>query len=322
MEILLNPKIFRPGSKVDSYRTVNFVIHEGGIGDYIGYLSAIFYIASNHPQVIGHVYCPDHFKEIAENVLSSFIHWRVLSFTSLTEETIKKYPTYGPYNRPINITGAHMVDLGFMYYLNINPPPKDWNYYPKLNLEDLGFLPRKDTPYAVLTPGATTENRTMPVRTMNEIAEYCEILGLTPVWLGKKKVGKREIKYQDYDYHRGIDLRDQTTLIEAAQVIKQSKFIVGLDNGLLHLAAMTETPIIFGYNIASPEHRMPRRKIGDIYNIYPDEEKLTCTFCQSKMRMMFNHNFNNCMYNDNRCLDYLADPFPWHQAIKKIILKV
>jgi len=169
-----------------------------------------------------------------------------------------------------------------------------------------------------MTPGATYENRAMLASTFNGIKDYLISRGITPVFLGNDKVGTRKVSFEaGYDYRGGIDLRGKTTLLEAAKVMSKSEVVVGLDNGLLHLAATTEAPIVFGYNIASPEHRRPRRRVGKIIDVSPDPEKLSCTFCQSRMRMMFNHDFRRCVYGDNACVKELGDVKLWSDAIEE-----
>jgi len=324
----LNPKFFRPGSKIRDV-TVNYVLTEGGIGDFIGHLSAIEWLARNHPQINGRVYCPDFFVEIAANVLQKYHKWRVQGKKALNEKKLKSRPTYLPFFRPINATGMHLVDLGFIYYANINPPPEDGWYYTKLDLSTVDKSSLPNTRYAVLTPGATYENRKLPAKAFNQIKNHLVEKGIVPVFLGKKDFGdnRKIIFEEEYDYSNGIDLREKTTLIQAAAIMSKAEMVIGLDNGLLHLAAMTDVPIIFGYNIASPTHRRPRRKTIDgkkpiLWEIHPDPKNLSCTFCQSQMRFMFNHDFKNCLYKDNLCLEALSDGKAWCELVDNVINKV
>lgn len=321
-EVLLNPTIFRPGSKLENQVPVNFIITRGGLGDYICAMAAIIWIAKNHPQVKGRVYAPDFFREIAEHLLKPFPNWALLKQKPDTT-AVNSTPTYFPIDRPINGTGCHLVDIGFIYYTGMNPPPKDGNFYPSFDFKTYpqgNFLKGLGFEYAVMTPGATFETRMLPASAFNGIKNHLISKGIKPVFLGSSTVGERDvIMNPDYDYSGGINLLNKTSLMEAGAIIADALLIVGLDNGLLHLAAMTETPIIFGYNIASPEHREPRRKKGITYNIYPDENYLSCTFCQSKMRFMFNHDFRKCMYKDLECLKQLSDPGPWNKLVDQCL---
>lgn len=317
----LSSKFFRHET-VSAFKTVNFILSHGGIGDYIGYLTALKYIADNHPQVVGRLFVSDFFMEIPLKIFEKYPQWTIFSKSSFTEEDQKKYPTYLPFFRPINGTGGHPVDLGFIYYMNLTTPPEKDVFYPQLNLNDPELWPsRMPIPasgYAVMTPGAESAVRMLPAQTFNAIKEHIIKNNLTPVFLGKEQITDKRIVTinEGYDFSNGINLINETSLLEAAYILSKAKFVIGLDNGLLHLAATSDVPIIFGYNIASPEHRRPRRpEPNRIYEIYPDEKDLPCIFCQSRMRLMFNHDFKNCIYKDSKCLDELSDPAPWLSLI-------
>lgn len=318
----LNPKIFRPGSKLP-LRTVSFVLNHGGLGDYLCALSALLWIARAHPQVQGNLYSPRYFMELAENAFARFPNWKVLDRNaSLNDEAINAHPIYAPYHRPINTTGAHLLDWAFITYANTSPPPQDGNFYPAFDLSKVtSKLSPALGPYVVLTPGSTFPNRTMPPSTFNALVGAIWRRGLTPVFLGKRQMGERKLYFDDgYNLKEGIDLTDQTNLLEAALILSEARAVMGIDNGLLHLAACSEVPIVFGYTIASPVHREPRRPKGKIYGIHPDPARLTCTFCQSQMRFMFNHDFSKCMYDDLACLQRLENPAPWIELLDKALI--
>jgi ADP-heptose:LPS heptosyltransferase len=78
-----------------------------------------------------------------------------------------------------------------------------------------------------------------------------------------------------------IDLRDASPLLESLKIINYAKFIVGVDNGLFHLAGLTQTPIVAGYTTVAPELRMPYRnnKLG--WNVGPCVPQSEWRFCQS-----------------------------------------
>lgn len=312
---------FRPNSKARD-RIVNFLVISGGIGDYICYFQGIRWVAATYPHIIGRIYVSEHMLELTQQFFKEFPRWEVRDRAIINEAFLKARPTFAPLLQPINATGAHPLDLGFIYYANVNPPPKDWNEYPRIDLSALEGL-KCEKPYAVMTPGATTENRTMRAEAFNGIKDHLIARGITPIFLGKKQITDvRQIRYESgYNFEGGLDLREQTSLLQAAGIMSKATLVVGLDNGLLHLAACTDVPIIFGYNIASPEHRRPRRKVGDIWEIYPDVKELPCTFCQSRMRYMFDHDFALCLYKDNACLDALADPKPWCDAVDDVLAK-
>lgn len=317
--VQLNPTIYRKESK-GPQTEVNFVIGNGGIGDYICYLSALEWIAKNHPQVLGRIYCGGFFMPIPENVFKKYPKWRVIERGKLTEELIKSRPTFAPHQEYPDRLGMHSVDLGFVYYADMNPPPADGNFYPKLDFTEMD-LGAPSSPYAVMTPYSTGATRTMDPQAFNGIKDFLIRKGITPLFIGKKDVtDKRSVDlHPDYDFSGGIDMRNQTTLLSAAGLMSRAKVVVGLDNGLLHLAAMTEVPIVFGFTVSSPEHAKPRRKSGKVFSIYPNPEDLTCMFCQSRMRFVYNQDFRECPYQDLACIKVLADPEPWCEQIEQAL---
>lgn len=309
----LNPTIFRKPSK-GPVTECNFVITNAGIGDYIGYLTAIEWVAKTHPQVAGRVYCGDFFVPIVENVLKKYPHWKVRLKKELTADKVKKGHTYAPHGEFPNRLGMHSVDLGFIYYANMTAPEDA--YYPQLDLSPFQyFVAQIPVPqeYVVMTPYSTTVPRTMAPRAFNGIKEWLIAKGITPVFLGKKEITEhRHVELdKNYDFEGGIDLTGKTTLLQAAGVMQYAKAVVGLDNGLLHLAAMTEVPIVFGYTVSSPQHAKPRRESGNIFNIHPNKADLPCTFCMSEMRFHFNHNYAACPYGDTVCIEVLSYPEDW-----------
>lgn len=318
---ILDTRIFRPNSKARD-KVVNFILHSGGIGDYLCAIPALEYVAEYQPNVYGEVFVVDAMVEIVAHILKKYPRWTVFGREATIPAEKANQPGFMPFLRPVNATGCHLLDLGFIYYANLHPPHEDFNRYPILDLSEI----QTETPavrYAVMTPGATTLNRTMKSKAFNGIKDHLVKLGIVPVFLGKKTITDiRAINYEaDYDYSGGLDLREQTTLFQAAGIMSKAELVVGLDNGLLHLAACTDVPILFGYNIASPEHRRPRRASGNIWEIYPDPKELPCTFCQSRMRFLFDHDFANCVYRDNKCLDILNDPKLWTDKIDDLLDK-
>lgn len=292
-------KIAHPPTKV------NFVLKGGGIGDYCAWMASILFIFKNFSHVKGVLYTEPYFQEIAKNIIPD---WPVHSFSTLDPQEAETIPTFIPisaspqlaYICPINPIGAHLLEMGFIYYCQRNGPPNPTDgFYPQLNLKNVSnpVSAYKHRRLAVMTPGATRILRQMPSHVFNRIKDYLLAEGFLPIFLGKKDQSRNVNAAVDsnYDFSMGVDLLNQTTLLEAAKIISMSKLIVGLDNGLLHLAAMTETPIVYGHNLIEPNLRTPHRAKGRIVNVVPPPT-LLCRFCQSKERFLFSesHNDRNC----------------------------
>ena len=95
-----------------------------------------------------------------------------------------------------------------------------------------------------------------------------------------------------------------------------AEVVVGLDNGLLHLAACTPVKIVAGYTTVKPAHRMPYR-VGELgYKVWPvvPDLALKCRYCQSKAGFVYKFDFRSCYYGDYECtINLSADKY-----IKKI----
>lgn len=317
----LSPRFFRAGGETPRL-TVNFAITQGGLGDYICLLSVLEWIAINYPHVDGRVYCIEWFMPIAENVLGKYPGWRVQRREALTEKKMKSRPTLLPTQQPINRIGASAIDLGFIYYLNMTPAAPDC-YYSKLDLSGVecsGIKPPES--YAVLTPGASNKPKTLKSKAFNAMKDHLISKGITPVFLGNTTFRGEAFPVhvsEDYNFDGGINLLNKTTTLQAARIMSEAKLVAGIDNGLLHLAAMTEVPIIYGYTISSVEHTKPRRKSGNIQDLYCEPETLPCMFCQSKMRMLRAHDFKDCIYGDTLCAEALGEPEPWIKMIDSVL---
>lgn len=316
----MNPHFFRPGTTLPKH-TVNFALTQGGLGDYICYLSVLEWIAQNHKNVDGRMYAIEWFHPIIENVMKKYPGWKVYPRESLNTKKLNR-PTFVPVQLPINRTGCHAIDLGFIYYMSMTPAPADL-FYSKLDLSAMDEAGKSKSPYAIMTPAASNGPKTMRAKAFNGIKNHLISKGITPIFIGKKNfTAERKITIDDeYDFSGGVDLTEKTELLQAAGLMSKAKLVIGLDNGLLHLAAMTEVPIIYGYTVSSVEHTMPRRRSRNIHNIHPDLETLSCTFCQSRMRMMGKHGFGNCLYGDNFCTDVLGSPEPWCELIDRVLTK-
>jgi hypothetical protein len=146
--------------------------------------------------------------------------------------------------------------------------------------------------------------------------------GLTPVLLGtteKLDVGIPndgiEAKISsEIDKSLFVDLTNKTTLVEALGVIQRAKAVVGVDNGLLHLAHCTDVPIVYGLSSLLPEHRIPYRapapprtameafhggvrEHGATEIIVAD---VPCSGCQSR-GFAINNDWRTCLFDDYAC---------------------
>lgn len=300
---------------------LNVQFNNGGLGDCIANLPAVIYMRDNCPHLIQHVWVPDYFLHLSKKLVPG-VYIRSLSEA---KDKYKQFIGAGVqmHNDAVTNMGAHMVDIGFQLLCDRQVPIEHKNY-PTLNTQNIDIkkfkLPKE---YVILTVGFTAPVREMLPSVANAIIDYCKSKNMPVVVLGShsaktghtnghiiKGTFKEEIKFQDT-----INLVNKTSLTEATAIIAKSKCIVGLDNGLLHLAGLTEAPIIAGFTTVLPEHRLPIRhnEVGwNCYTVEP-EQSLECRGCQSRMVHVFDHDFRECYYGDYICISQLtADKYINH----------
>jgi hypothetical protein len=320
--------IFRPNTPIWPF-DMNFIFLNGGGGDYITWMRAIQWLAECATWIKGTLIHPTYMDELASYFLKDYPEWKHTDYKAIQEiPSTDQTPFRGPVvlqNESLNATGAHLFTCGWVYFTNKERAPegcdrkgRPWHSYPHLYPDYLDSIEvPKETPrpgtYAVITTGITTPSRTIKPEYFNYIIEYVHSLGLQPVFLGKSLVttGNQSNIHTQFNgeikYGLGVNLIDKTTMSQAAAIMSKAAVVIGHDNGLLHLAGCTDVPIVFGYNLASPQHRRPIRPIDKIYDVYLDKSELACGFCQSNGNFLIGFNFRHCMYNDLRCMDMLFE---------------
>lgn len=326
-ETYMNPSIFRAGTKFP-VRHANFFLSQGGLGDYICQMPVFEFLAEQHPHIHGRIFCNSPFDAVAKHIMNKYGHWTIHQTKDAQKVMKEGEMMFDPltYRKYVSACGAHLMDAGFMYYANQQRAVDGYRRMPDMKGLDHPYeLPEK---YIVLTPGATAKARTMPAKAFNQLTDFVLDLGVTPVFLGKKDFAKAGPKSDyfaridpEYDFSKGIDLTEKTTLLEAVSIMEKAKCVVGLDNGLLHFAGCTDVPIVFGHTVTTVEHREIRRSKGMTLNISVNNQSLPCTGCQSNMRFVIGHSFKYCIYDDYKCLDFLFSDNcrAWKDAIQKAV---
>jgi len=314
---------YREGTKVPCF-PMNFTLADGGMGDYICWTAALIWNAENLPFIEGRVFAPNFFIEFVRRALKPYPKWKVFLAERIQEHYENNSLILGPgingHQQLLNAVGTHLLDLGFAYFCNMSPPPSvaEGYHYPEFDFP-ASTLPRevRGKRYVCLTPGGTTPTRKVPGEYWNPLIDWLLSRDITPVFLGKANMTKEHtaIFPEGTDYAKGIDLRNQTTTLEAAAIMQHAVATVGLDNGLLHLAACVPSNIVFGYNIAAPSQRRPVRRLpGKIIDITVSKSELACIHCQTNMKQQNLINFRNCFYGDGLCMDLL-----WQNKAERFI---
>lgn len=321
---------FRRNTKL---KKIDFVLmfDKGGLGDHIARMPTVLYATRNWPHVHFHVVTPKFFKPLYEHFMHGIDNhtWHDIHNPP---PALNGKPTSFCHNAPHTTLKTHLVDQPFHLLIDTQPKPEDRNY-PKFDIPRLDKvdtkkfnLPKK---YIVLTTMFTAPARKFRVDIINDIIKWGNNSGYKPVLLGKKDIEERGEKgsyhaytQDDIKINKTIDLREGTTLLEASKIIANSAAIVGLDNGLLHLAGCTDIPIVMGFTSVDPYHRMPIRNNTLGHNVYPivPPESLACRFCQSTFHFVFNHDFRKCYYKDYQCVKLLRGE-QFIDALNKITIK-
>lgn len=299
---------------------INFFMNQGGLGDEIARLPAIKYALEQYPYIDLTVVCADYFLPILNHFFGANERCKIYGFSQFKGELTKRpyLQTLTEFHTPFHI---HLVDHAFRNLVDMDVEIEHKNYlqFDLSSTDVTGFkLPDK---YVVLTTGYTAIVRKLPDTTINELADYIKSKGYEPVFLGRR-VTDRGIsdglqrfnadKIQGYfsdgiDFSKGTDLTERTSLLEAAKIMDGSRAVIGLDNGLLHLAGGTSATVVAAYTNVLPHHRLPIRNnvLGfNCHVVTPDPA--VCCACQSTSNYLPEHDYRECIYQDTLCNEQLT----------------
>lgn len=329
----------RPKTILQKQR-INLVYNCEGLGGFIQWTTAMQWVYEANEHLYGTVFAPQIIIELAKRW---FWHLRDRVEVKLTGR-VNSYKdvskVYGPrFILPEvfqlhNTLGAHPLRIGFEYFANIDYIPEGYARLPEIIGDEVSIskfnLPEK---YAVITTEATTKSRMLKSDTINGMTEHLRKLNITPVFLGKKQLTAATTNqapdYKPYESSSPdglnldgvIDLREKSSLLEAACILAKSQLVAGLDNGLLHLASCSRVPVIWGFNTVNPIHRLPPRRDNAINHAIGPPESLSCRYCQSNAHARYadiNHDYRECLYKDFLCLESLTKE-PFIEAIDRVL---
>jgi hypothetical protein len=303
---------YREGTQIAKTK-VALVFNAGGIGDYIHWVGAVKYAIDSNPHIHGHILAPPYFYDLAELWLEGYSErFKVIPFDSLESNPyLMDRAAIVPDNRQLaNACGFHLTELGFIYFTQKKKVIVEYAEIPRIEGDEVPIsrfnLPKD---YVVIPTEATAENRMLPVDTLNLLTGHLILRGYTPVFLGKRDLAP------DYTAKSAtgirlkgvLDLREKTSLREAAVIMSGAKFVLGMDGGLLHLASCSAVPVIFIFTTVHPDFRIPQRRPGAETVIVTPPKELHCRFCNTgdpsgaAMSYVIGHDFKNCLYTDNLC---------------------
>jgi len=202
---------------------------------------------------------------------------------------------------PSKISLSHYASVNLCGQL-LNNSKYSYLPLPEVSIEHFGLKLEK---CIILVASYRDVNRSIPEATLTDISQYIFDRGYTPVYVGKTDAGAWKSRSPispcvapDF----ALDLRNKTTILELASIIKHSAAIIGVDSGVLHLAGTTSTPIIASYTNVDWRFRVPVRDEGRIIIVEPDSG---CRYCSSLWEMPA-YDFLNCYYGHNNCVKSLT----------------
>lgn len=282
--------------------TMNFIFMQGGVGDHVGSLVPMKYIADNYPWIKILLWVPDYFLEFAKHSLRDYPKMGIFNYSAMKDWYNHKLPTKTTkWDQVISPMKIHTVDYAFLKLCDELPREEDRKFLQvdtNLIKQDL-----PNEPYVVITTGFTAEVREWPASEVNKVIDYLRFHGIAPLFLGQTRTqtGSKHIiegTFKDeIHYEKGINLIDRTTLLQAAKIMSGAKAVLGVDNGLLHIAATTRAPIIAGFTTVTPMIRRPYgiEEQSRWHCITPDLS-LECRFCQQNTNFILGHDYRNCLY--------------------------
>lgn len=320
---------------------LNIISGQGGLGDTLARLPAFRYMHDEFPHVSSCIYIQDGWLDLVKFLLPETDRRKYRPYSE-ARHGMKKPMIVFEKDR-LTTLNLHLTDHAFLILMDMLPPSQEAKAYvnaPYVTLPlNEKFLPTIAKETVIFTTDYTAPSRQWPAVHINALAKKCLEAGLQPVLLGTTEPIPTGAEADDIiprqtsglNANRFIDLRDKTSLLEALGIIQRAKAVVGVDNGLLHLAHCTDTPVVMGFTSLKPEHRVPVR-IGNPLGmdllaadvgLDVDEQRLRrgaqltstieakvpCKGCQSR-GFAINHDWRTCLFDDYACtLTLSADRF-------------
>lgn len=305
-------------------------MNAGGMGDMIARTPALLYSLKHHIQISLTLYVFDFAVELFEEIFKEYKdRCQIRSRGSFAADSLKFQGTPVIDFHPIQVSSSktNLTEYGFLIVENRIPARgPDWNY-PRVEVSLDETTPKgevlREARYGVLCTGYTSPVREWLPNHAFDVAEWMIQNGITPVYLGKRSQAFEgpqrliEAHLKDEAIHpQGIDLRDATSLLEALKVMSGAQFVAGVDNGLLHLASLTDVPTIWGFTSILPHTRLPYRhgvQGWRALTVTPDAT-LLCRFCETRQNYVagrmdkpgVGHDYKYCYYEDYECLSHLT----------------
>jgi ADP-heptose:LPS heptosyltransferase len=199
----------------------------------------------------------------------------------------------------------HLVDYASVVLADTILLPEERNY-PKLTPQVPSLVSGK---YIVIPVNYSSKLKEFKPEKAHSIVRWCISNKIVPVLVGSSyHIHIHNGVYSKIDSQYGnveigvVDLRDKTDILQLHSLIDNAIAVVGADSGVLHLAGMTDTPIVAIYTHKDPRYLMPIRHDELGWNVYPIVPDSGCKFCMSS-KVLCSQDFTQCASNTLECVD-------------------
>lgn len=288
---------------------LHLMLNPGGMGDILHCIPAVKAAITQYPYQKYRLWVPDYLMPLFQHIFKKD-KIEVGPFSKAPKKADGKETGIIGFNIGRHSSmRIHLTDYAFYMILDRLPVSEKEKKLPTVRKKV--STPRLPSKYAVLGPFWRVNLRQAPDYTWDEIERYLHERGVIPVILGSKQE-----KFNDQlktsatttwtpKNKNTIDLSNQTTVLQALEIIWGSKAVVCMDGGLFHLACMTKTPVIAGFTSVDPITRIPYGSKPQVKAIVPG---LFCDFCQTKTCMVYDgqFEFNKCWRNNRECVSKMT----------------
>lgn len=306
--------MYRKDMPIPEPQDFNIDLTMHGLGDAIAALPTVKYILDNHhgKNHFFHFWFGNHMVDL---VKFCFPEHQEFIFGMKDEALYKELPTFSTRIVALpTFLRMHLTDWSSTLIADTILAPEEKNYIrPDISKHKFPKALRRTVQselegkrYIIITCMYTSDTRVFKAQEVNKIVAWCLLQDIVPVFVGKEHIevsSKHDSSIvgkviHTIDYSKGLNLFNKTSLIDLIKLMDNAVAVIGIDNGLLHLAAMTDVTIIGGYTTVKPEHRLPYRHsvMGWNYKTVVPEESLGCRFCQSNWAYDIKQNFTKCFY--------------------------
>jgi len=329
--------MFRDNVEISTTFLHNFVLAHGALGDMITSLPAIVFARQTHHENMKmRVWVAAWQMDLVRHLLAPYGTFEILDFAAFPHKALDRKDWDGG---PVSVNyvlhnthtrnRVHMVDYAFNCLLDARPESMLERSYP--TAADLG-LKVIEGDYIVFPVGATSENKLFKASVMAPVLAWALRRGYKPVIVGTKTSHTQadaggvltpitiidEVdKLSPVLFSQCLDMREKTTLLELRDILGHARAVVCIDGGTAHLAATTDTNILFASGTTLPKHRYLARHGDPSYKIrYVGPRDLECAGCQSNITLS-SWDFRFCIYSDNLCMTAF-DPDDFVEGLKEL----